>query len=230
MEAMLASANKPTVVAPKPSVQPERNSDVQRDNSSLPLLKAPDKISLTQPTTIPLVVGDKVAGTVKLPIGKTVTVKEADQTNVIADIDGQLAQIPKDSTDFQARLDAANAEIQKTNELRHQEQVALHKKQEEKEVAKTQRREQLMLFKHSMLVKVSDITKDGMFGATQTNVKVLISGADSKNIVPGEVWTGDAFPLGVFAKPDGSRFRRYTTNFAEFEAFKSREEAETAKN
>ena len=197
----------------------------------LPLLKFPAKITLSKETTIPLVTDGKVVGSLKVPKDKVLSVRGDDKENVIIDMEGTPAAIPKENTDFQAALDLANLTIKQGNELRQFEQDVLNKKLlAEKAIADKQasdKREQLMASKIKLSLRLIEITKEGVIGVVvsgqSAGVKAILSGPETQNLVVGETWTGEAYQMGVLKKSDSLRYRQYTTNLEEFEAFKNQE-------
>ena len=193
----------------------------------LPLLEFPEKVNLVKDTSVPLIAEGKIVGSVKLPKDKPFVVTGIAGDNVRIEFDRKPVEIPKTNTDFLDQLKVANSSIRSINESRQREQDALN----EKEAAETalaakradEEKEKLASDKTSLSLRITEITKDGLVGTVaagpQLGVKAILSGVDPQSYVPGELWSGEAYPMGIFIKSEFLRYRQYTTKLDEYMAF-----------
>ena len=194
----------------------------------LPLLEFPEKVNLVKDTSVPLTADGKIVGSIKLPKDKPFVVTGIAGENVRIEFDGKPVEIPKANTDFLDQLKAANSSIRSINESRQREQDALNEKDAaEKALAAKQvdeEMERLASNKTSLSLRISESTTDGLVGTVasgpQQGVKVILSGVDPQSYVPGELWSGEAYPMGIFKKSEFLRYRQYTTKLDEYVAFK----------
>ncbi len=131
MAAQVAAAGKPAE-PPKPAVTPPKLEPLQE----LPMLVYPPDIVLVKETQVPVMLGDKVAGSRKVPDGRVFPVKGADAEAVLVDMEGETVRITKEHTNFQSALDAANLSRKKENErLRHDRELLIEKMMKDEAVA-----------------------------------------------------------------------------------------------
>jgi CRP-like cAMP-binding protein len=100
--------SKPAV-APTPSLVP-----------SVPLSDYPPEITLVKETSVPLMLNDKVTGSMKLLAGRVLKVTGVDKTDLLVNIGGASARIPVAHTDFQQALEEAKRTGKNAAALRKQ--------------------------------------------------------------------------------------------------------------
>lgn len=105
----------PTPAAPsKPIPAPEQAAaPADHDKAKTGGLEYPPEIILNKDTTVPVSVGGKVSGSVKIPTGKTFKVLGVDNADVLVSLGSSTVRIPKANTNFQEALDAANLAAEK---------------------------------------------------------------------------------------------------------------------
>ena len=190
----------------------------------LPRLEYPPKVTVVKAIEIPIVVNDHVAGSRKVPEGRSFVVVGVEQESILVDMTGEIMRMAKDQTDFQTALDNANLSRQKENERLHSERERLIDAMLKEEAASFAQAEKekasLMKSAVSLTLKVQEILNGGLIGVTPSGVKVFLTGGDSNNVVAGETWKGDAFPMGVVIQPKSDiKCRHYTSDFKEYAAF-----------
>lgn len=217
--AALAEA-KPKAPKPIPVLDPIKE---------LPPLDYPPEVALMKDTQVPVMVGNKVSGSVKVPQGRVFTVTGSDKEDVLVNMDGATVRIAKSNTNFQTALDTANLARKQENERLHRERDLLITKLKQDAIASEQAESEKENFKKqkvSFSLRVSELLKEGVIGTTPQGVNAFLSGVDSSKLVVSETWKGDAYPMGVFKKANSDvRYRHYTADLDEFAAFKTAEAA-----
>ncbi len=66
------------------------------------------EVALTKPVTLPVVVGDRQAGTAKLDAGKVLEVVDIAGDTVLVEAMGTVSPVPRDATDLAGRLKTAD--------------------------------------------------------------------------------------------------------------------------
>ncbi|HPA19545.1 MAG TPA: hypothetical protein PLU30_17490 [Verrucomicrobiae bacterium] len=66
------------------------------------------EVTLTRPVTLPVIVGDRQAGSAKLDVGKTLEVVDIAGDSVLVEAMGAVSPVPRDATDLPERLKKAD--------------------------------------------------------------------------------------------------------------------------
>ena len=82
-------------------------------------LEYPPEVTILEQLTIPLRIGAKVAGSLKLPIGRVLKVAGVDKGDLLVDIGASTERIPKDKTDFNKALAKADLAAKEQFKLHH---------------------------------------------------------------------------------------------------------------
>lgn len=213
---------QPAVPVPSVSAQAQPLAPEPPALGETPLLEYPPQVYLVQEVAIPLVIANKVAGSLKIPAGRTLKVKGVEDSAVLVDFNGSTARIPKDKTDFQQALNKLNATIKGNN-------AKIAKAREEAE-AQTQLEALKLESKKSEMplsFQITEIIESGVIGTTSTGVRVFLTGKEHTDHVPNEQWKGRVYPMGIVKKrPSSPSMRRYTTNLEDVVAFKSKGDSE----
>jgi len=119
-----AVVEKPAETVPAPSDAPVNaapaDAPVNSDSvAGYTPLEYPPEVTILEQLTIPLRIGAKVAGSLKLPIGRVLKVAGVDKGDLLVDIGASTERIPKDKTDFNKALAKAD--------LAAKEQFKLHR-------------------------------------------------------------------------------------------------------
>ena len=235
--AKFAALNKKitdSVLAPKEEVKPVLSVAPSREVLAsrlapiayLPNFDSVPKISIVKETEVPVKRNEPVVGTLKIPLGQSYAVLGAETDALMVDMGGEKVRIPKDKTDFQALLDEANLSRKKENERLYMEREHLIDKMVAEETAAGEQAEKekvaYMKSKIVLGINVQGFLQGGLLGVktdAQT-VYMLLTGVDSHNVAVGDVWKGDAYPMGLFTKPGTEiKCRHYTADLKEFSAF-----------
>lgn len=104
-----------TPAAPKEKVNiAEQNKNATPSPGSKPFgLPYPPEVALTKETVVPLTVAGKVSGSAKIAVGKTFKVVGAESSEVMVTMGASTIRIPKENTNFDEALVAANLEAEK---------------------------------------------------------------------------------------------------------------------
>jgi len=119
-----AVVEKPAETVPAPADAPVNaapaDAPVNSDSvAGYTPLEYPPEVTILEQLTIPLRIGAKVAGSLKLPIGRVLKVAGVDKGDLLVDIGASTERIPKDKTDFNKALAKAD--------LAAKEQFKLHR-------------------------------------------------------------------------------------------------------
>ncbi len=76
------------------------------------------EVTLTKPVTLPVVVGDRQAGTAKLDAGKPLEVVDIAGDTVLVEAMGAVSPVPRDATDLAERMKAADTSGPTRRDLR----------------------------------------------------------------------------------------------------------------
>lgn len=130
-------ASAPSSVAPKPDDTQGAPSPVSSSLTASPQqsktnavtpstemgytpLEFPPEVTLLEQMTIPLKVGSKVSGSLKLPSGKILQVTGVDNADLLVDMGASIERIPKDKTDFKQALAKADLAAKEQYKIRQQ--------------------------------------------------------------------------------------------------------------
>jgi hypothetical protein len=106
-----APADEPLAERPQKQSKPSQ-SEKNEPSESKPksaLVSYPPEITLTKDTVVPLTVNGKVSGTAKMAPGKIFKVIGTDGADVLVTMADSTVRIPKEYSNFDAALDAAEA-------------------------------------------------------------------------------------------------------------------------
>ena len=120
-----AVAAKPVEAVPAPSPQHANAAPLDAPVNSDPVagytpLEYPPEVTLLEQMTIPLRVGSKVSGSLKLPAGRVLKVTGLDKGDLLVDMGASTERIPKDKTDFNKALAKADFVAKEQFKLRQQ--------------------------------------------------------------------------------------------------------------
>ena len=120
-----AVAAKTVEAVPAPSPQQANAAPLDAPVNSDPVagytpLEYPPEVTLLEQMTIPLRVGSKVSGSLKLPAGRVLKVTGLDKGDLLVDMGASTERIPKDKTDFNKALAKADLAAKEQFKLRQQ--------------------------------------------------------------------------------------------------------------
>ena len=186
----------------------------------VPSLQIPPKIAIVQDTKVPVMQNRPGDGVLTFKSGQSLPVVRADEDVVLVEIAGEKLRIPKQNTDFNAALDAANLSRHKENErLYNERELLIDKMVEQEKLAK----ESLMKSKGPVNMRVVGFLAGGVLVQKTDEVGrvlALLTGVDVGLMAIGDPWRGDVFPMGLFMRPGtDEKYRHYTADWKEFAAF-----------
>ena len=119
-----AVVEKPAETVPAPAAAPvnvaPEDAPVNSDSvAGYTPLEYPPEVTILEQLTIPLRIGAKVAGSLKLPIGRVLKVAGVDKGDLLVDIGASTERIPKDKTDFNKALAKADLAAKEQFKLHH---------------------------------------------------------------------------------------------------------------
>jgi len=106
-----APADEPSAETPQDQSQSSQPAKDEPSESKpkLNLVSYPPEITLTKDTVVPLTVNGKVSGSAKMALGRTFKVIGTDGADVLVTMAGSTVRIPKENSNFDEALDAAEA-------------------------------------------------------------------------------------------------------------------------
>ena len=119
-----AVVEKPAETVPAPAAAPVNAAPAAAPVNSDSVagytpLEYPPEVTILEQLTIPLRIGAKVAGSLKLPIGRVLKVAGVDKGDLLVDIGASTERIPKDKTDFNKALAKADLAAKEQFKLHH---------------------------------------------------------------------------------------------------------------
>lgn len=120
-----AVATKPVEAVPAPSPQQANADPLDAPVNSDPMagytpLEYPPEVTLLEQMTIPLRVGTKVSGSLKLAAGRVLKVTGLDKSDLLVDMGASTERVPKDKTDFNKALAKADLAAKEQFKIRQQ--------------------------------------------------------------------------------------------------------------
>jgi hypothetical protein len=105
----LDEPSQPVAESVQEQTEPSQPVKTGPSESKPSLVSYPPEITLTKETMIPLTVNGKVSGSAKIAPGKEFKVVGVDGSDVLVAMAGSTVRIPKENSNFDEALDAANA-------------------------------------------------------------------------------------------------------------------------